>query len=194
LDRASLSAEWSRNRLERNQLEVKLKEEKRRRNRMKSIMQDTATTLRQALKEAPTEQQDVDSVPQWRQLLQNLQELLDRQKLSRSSAEGMSELQKSDLAPTRAESLDPALGLQFQPSRHRAHDSCLVSRPTAKPRASLCRTGATSCSSLIPLHRFVKIKGNKSGQQLLSAGRLIYFYWQVLFLMFEEFIATPIKH
>ncbi|KAK5602575.1 hypothetical protein CRENBAI_008196 [Crenichthys baileyi] len=101
LDRASLSAEWSRNRLERNQLEVKLKEERRRRNRMKSIMQDAANSLRQALKEAPTEQQDEDSVPRWRQLLQNLQELLDRQTLSRSSAEGVSDLQKSDPAPTR---------------------------------------------------------------------------------------------
>uniref|UniRef100_A0A087X5Z2 Cilia- and flagella-associated protein 157 n=1 Tax=Poecilia formosa TaxID=48698 RepID=A0A087X5Z2_POEFO len=42
LDRAALSAEWSRSRSERNQLQVKL--------RMKSIMQEAAKALRQALK------------------------------------------------------------------------------------------------------------------------------------------------
>ncbi|XP_043968015.1 cilia- and flagella-associated protein 157 [Gambusia affinis] len=151
LDRAALSAEWSRRRSERNQLQVKLAEERKRRSRMKSILQEAANTLRQALKEAPAEQQEVDGAPQWRRLLQNLQEVLDRQTGSCSSAERLS-------GSPRAESRS----FQSQPSRHRTHDSCLVSRPGPKPRGALCRSGAASCSSLLPLHRRPTIQKSSS--------------------------------
>ncbi|XP_016524608.1 uncharacterized protein C9orf117 homolog isoform X1 [Poecilia formosa] len=150
LDRAALSAEWSRSRSERNQLQVKLAEERRRRSRMKSIMQEAAKALRQALKQAPAEQHEGDSAPQWRQLLQNLQEVLDRQTGSCSSAERLSASQASPRAESQS--------FQSQPSRHRTRDSCLVSRPGPKPRGALCRSGAASCSSLLPLHSLVQTK------------------------------------
>ncbi|XP_032433818.1 cilia- and flagella-associated protein 157-like [Xiphophorus hellerii] len=154
LDRAALSAEWSRSRSERNQLQVKLAEERKRRSMMKSILQEAAYSLRQALKEAPAEQQDVDGAPQWRRLLQNLQEVLDRQTGSCSSAERLSGSQASPRAENRS--------FQSQPSRHRTHDSCLVSRPGPKPRGALCRSGAASCSSLLPLHSFPTIQKSSS--------------------------------
>ncbi|XP_027889371.1 cilia- and flagella-associated protein 157-like isoform X2 [Xiphophorus couchianus] len=145
LDRAALSAEWSRSQSERNQLQVKLAEERKRRSMMKSILQEAAYALRQALKEAPAEQQEVDGAPQWRQLLQNLQEVLDRQAGSCSSAERLSGSQASPRAENRS--------FQSQPSRHRTHESCVVSQPGPKPRGAICRSGAASCSSLLPLHR-----------------------------------------
>ncbi|XP_015248678.1 PREDICTED: uncharacterized protein C9orf117 homolog [Cyprinodon variegatus] len=151
LDRASLSAEWSSSRMERNQLEVKLKDERRRKNRMRSIMQDAANSLLQVLKEAPTQQQDVDAVPPWRRTLQNLQELLNRQSIRAPSAQR--ELQKSDPDSTRAERLDPGRSFLSQPSRQKARDSRLLPQPAVKPRDSLCRTGAASSSSLSSLPR-----------------------------------------
>ncbi|KAM4746601.1 cilia- and flagella-associated protein 157-like [Anableps anableps] len=154
LDRAALSAEWSRNRSERNQLQAKLKEERRRRNRMKSIVQEAANALRQALKEAPTGQREEDPAPQWRQLLQNVQQVLDRQTRSWSPAETLSELQKSPRAESRS--------LQLQPSRHRARDPCLGSRAGPGPGASLCRTGAASRSSVAPLLRKPVIQKSSS--------------------------------
>ncbi|XP_054895380.1 cilia- and flagella-associated protein 157-like [Poeciliopsis prolifica] len=152
LDRAALSAEWSRSRSERNQLQVKLAEEKRRRSRMKSILQQAANALRQALKEAPAEQQEEGGAPQWRRLLQNLQEVLDRQTGSCSSAERLSGSQASPRAGS----------FQSQPSCHRTLDFCLVSRPGPKPRGALCRSGAASCSSLLPLHRRPTIQKSSS--------------------------------
>uniref|UniRef100_M4AMB9 Cilia- and flagella-associated protein 157 n=1 Tax=Xiphophorus maculatus TaxID=8083 RepID=M4AMB9_XIPMA len=154
LDRAALSAEWSRSRSERNQLQVKLAEERKRRSMMKSILQEAAYALRQALKEAPAEQQDVDGAPQWRRLLQNLQEVLDRQTGTCSSAERLSGSQASPRAENRS--------FQSQPSRHRTHGSCQVSQPGPKPRGALCRSGAASCSSLLPLHRKPTIQKSSS--------------------------------
>ncbi|XP_008417608.1 uncharacterized protein C9orf117 homolog isoform X2 [Poecilia reticulata] len=153
LDRAALSAEWSRSRSERNQLRVKLTEERRRRSRMKSVLQEAAKALRQALK-APAEQHEGDSAPQWRRLLQNLQEVLDRQTGSGSSAERLSASQASPRAESQS--------FQSQPSHHRTRDSCPVSRPGPKPGGALCRSGAASCSCLLPLHRKPTIQKSSS--------------------------------
>uniref|UniRef100_A0A3P9PPT0 Cilia- and flagella-associated protein 157 n=1 Tax=Poecilia reticulata TaxID=8081 RepID=A0A3P9PPT0_POERE len=154
LDRAALSAEWSRSRSERNQLRVKLTEERRRRSRMKSVLQEAAKALRQALKQAPAEQHEGDSAPQWRRLLQNLQEVLDRQTGSGSSAERLSASQASPRAESQS--------FQSQPSHHRTRDSCPVSRPGPKPGGALCRSGAASCSCLLPLHRKPTIQKSSS--------------------------------
>ncbi|XP_012735252.2 cilia- and flagella-associated protein 157 [Fundulus heteroclitus] len=142
-DRVALSAERSR-----NQLEAKLKEERRRRNRMKSIMQEAANTLRLALKEAPAETQEADPVPRWRRTLQNLQDLLDPQTLSCCSADRGSE--------PREQSLDPGWASRVQPSRGSGLGA----------KASLCRAGAASCSSLVPLHRKPTTQKSRSSANL----------------------------
>ncbi|XP_044051952.1 cilia- and flagella-associated protein 157-like isoform X2 [Siniperca chuatsi] len=155
-DQASLSQQCGKKRAEVSRLEAELQEERRKRSRMKSIMQEAAITLRQALMEAPTEQDsEVDSVLQWKLLMQKLLVVLDRPTLTNSTAEKdkLNELQISDPAAARAGTLNPALSFQFELARYRPGDLGLVPRPTLKHKHILSRMGAGSSSTHVPLHR-----------------------------------------
>ncbi|XP_070759876.1 cilia- and flagella-associated protein 157-like [Enoplosus armatus] len=153
-DRASLSQQCSKNRAQVSRLEAELQEERRRRSRMKSIMQEAAVTLRQALVEAPAKQDsEVDSVLQWKLLMQKLLVVLDRPKLTNSTAESDQLSETPDAAAARAGTLNPALSFQFQLARYRPGDLGLVPRPTLKHKHIVSRTGAGSGSTHVPLHR-----------------------------------------
>ncbi|KAM7391135.1 hypothetical protein PAMP_021849 [Pampus punctatissimus] len=153
-DQASASEQHSKIRAEVSRLEAELQDEKKRRSRMKSIMQEAAVSLRQALREASTEQESEQDVVQWRQLMQNLQLALERPvPLGDDSSITGSAAENENKAGTQ----NPALSLQFQLDRYRPGDLGLVPRPTLKHKHLLSRTGAGSCSSHssthLPLHR-----------------------------------------
>ncbi|XP_029295998.1 cilia- and flagella-associated protein 157-like [Cottoperca gobio] len=146
---ASLSKQCSKSRAEVSRLEAELLEERRRRSRMKRIMQEAAVALRQALMDAPTDQ---DSVVQWRQLMEKLMVVLDRPTLTNATTE--TEQHTSDPAAAREASLNPASSFQFELARYRPGDLGLVPRPTPKHKHILSRPGAAgSGSSHVPLHR-----------------------------------------
>ncbi|XP_054466158.1 cilia- and flagella-associated protein 157-like [Anoplopoma fimbria] len=152
-DRASLSQQCTKTRAEVSRLEAELQEERRMRSRMKSIMQGAAVALRQALMDAPTDQDlEEDSVIQWKQLMEKLLVVLDRPTLTNSTAESDQLDETADPSAARALSLDPALSFQFELARYRPGDLGLVPRPTLKHKHSVCRTGAAG-SSRVPLHR-----------------------------------------
>ncbi|XP_040011891.1 cilia- and flagella-associated protein 157-like [Xiphias gladius] len=152
-DRASLSEQHSKNRAKVSRLEAELQEERRRRSRMKSIMREAADTLRQALMEAPTEQQGSEAdfgAVRWKQLMQRLLVVLDRPAVANSTAEKLDEPQTSGPAAARAETLDPALSFQFQLARYRPGDLGLVPPPAPKHKRILPGAGS---GSILPLHR-----------------------------------------
>ncbi|XP_035513720.1 cilia- and flagella-associated protein 157-like [Morone saxatilis] len=153
-DRVSLSEQCSKNRAEVSRLEAELREERKRKNRMKSIMNDAAITLRQALMEAATEQ-DSEVDVQWKPLMQRLLVALDRPTLTNSTTESdrLNELQTYDAAAARAGTLNPALSLQFALPCNRPGDLGLASRATLKHKHMLSRTGAGCSSTHVPLHR-----------------------------------------
>ncbi|KAM7415659.1 hypothetical protein PAMA_017947 [Pampus argenteus] len=148
--RASASEQHSKNRAEVSRLEAELEDERKKRSRMKSIMQEAAVSVRQALMEASTEL----DVVRWRQLMQNLLLVLDRRApLGNDSSITGSAAENENKAGT----LNPALSLQFHLDRYRPGDLGLVPRPALKHKHLLSRTGAGSCSSHssthLPLHR-----------------------------------------
>ncbi|XP_068576924.1 cilia- and flagella-associated protein 157-like [Cebidichthys violaceus] len=152
-ERASLSERCTKNRAQVSRLEAELQEERRRRSRMKSVMQKAAVALRQALMDAPTEQQEEggDSAVQWKQLMEQLLVVLDRPTLTSSTAESdrLDELQTSG-----GGSLNPALSFQFELARYRPGDLGLVPRPALRHKPIACRTGAAGSSSThVPLLR-----------------------------------------
>ncbi|XP_062273909.1 cilia- and flagella-associated protein 157 [Scomber scombrus] len=182
LDRAAASEQCDESRAEVSQLEAELLEERRRRIRTKSNMQEAAVTLRQVLMEAHAEQDpEVDSVVQWRQLMQKLLVVLDRpaplrndSSLTGSTAESeqVNELQTSDpaaAARNRAEgTINPALSFQLQLG--------LAPRPALKHKHVLTGTGAGPSSTHLPLHR--KPAGQKTTRsanltQTDSSGRFL---------------------
>ncbi|XP_072243448.1 cilia- and flagella-associated protein 157-like [Leuresthes tenuis] len=155
-DRASLSQQCSKHTERMSQMEAELQEERKRRSRMKSIMQEAAFTLRRTLMEAPTEHgSEVDSVVRWKHLMQNLLVVLDRRTLTTSSAESdrLNELQASDAAAARAADLEQDLSLQFKGSHERPSNPNHVPRPSTKQKNPLSWTGAGSSSTTVPLYR-----------------------------------------
>ncbi|XP_008274624.1 cilia- and flagella-associated protein 157 [Stegastes partitus] len=162
-NRALVSEQCSKNRAEVSRLEVALQEERRRRSRMKSIMQEAADTLRQALMEAPTDQ---DS--EQKRLMQKLLVVLDRCKFTSSTAESdqLNELQNSDSAAAKKLTLDPELSFQLQLARYRPGDLGFIPRPAPKHKTTLSRTGLMSSSTHVPLYR------KPSSQKTLSSVNL----------------------
>ncbi|KAF1389565.1 hypothetical protein PFLUV_G00074720 [Perca fluviatilis] len=154
-DRTSLSEQCSKNRAKVSGQEAELQQERKRRSRMKSIMQEAAITLRQALMDAPTDQgSEVDSVVRWKQLMEKLLVVLDRPTPTNTTAEKdqLDEQQTSDPAADREVTLNPALSFQFELARYRPGDLGLVPRPALKHKLS--RMGAAGSSSThVPLHR-----------------------------------------
>ncbi|XP_029366201.1 cilia- and flagella-associated protein 157-like [Echeneis naucrates] len=141
-DRASLSDQGSKNRAEASRLAAELQRERRKRSRMKSIMQEAAVALRQALMEDPAGQ---DFGPgQLKPLMQKLLVALDRPALT----DKPNELQTSDPPAAGAVSLDPVSSLQFQLARYRPGDLGLV--PPPAPKHILPRAGP---GSVLPLYR-----------------------------------------
>ncbi|XP_036955206.1 cilia- and flagella-associated protein 157-like [Acanthopagrus latus] len=126
--RASLFEQCSKTRAEESRLEAELQEERRRMSRMKSMMQDTAVTLKYVLMEAPTMQE-------WKQLIQKL--LVENYTTENDQLNE----QLSDLAAAREGTLNPASDLGVLPP------------PTLKQKDVLSGTGAGSNSTHVPLHR-----------------------------------------
>ncbi|XP_032370898.1 cilia- and flagella-associated protein 157 [Etheostoma spectabile] len=154
-DRTSLSEQCSENRAKVSGQEAELQQERKRRSRMKSIMQEAAITLRQALMDAPTDHvSEGDSVVQWKQLMEKLLVVLDRPTPTNTTAEKdkLDEQQTSDPAAVRDVTLNPALSFQFELARYRPGDLGLVPRPALKHKLS--RMGAAvSSTTHVPLHR-----------------------------------------
>nr|XP_020441575.1 uncharacterized protein C9orf117 homolog isoform X2 [Monopterus albus] len=167
-DQASLSEQSSASRAEVSRLEAKLEEERSRSSRMKSIMQEAATTLRQAMMELITKQEsEVDSVVQWKELMQKLLVVLDRQCTSfTAEKEQLNELQTSDLAAIQAATLDPASSFHFHLARYKLGDLGLVPPPALKHKHALPRMRPGASSTTMPLHR-------KPGQKTASSSIIV---------------------
>ncbi|XP_070820786.1 cilia- and flagella-associated protein 157-like [Chaetodon trifascialis] len=152
-DQASLSEQCRKTGAEVSRLEEELQVEKKRRSRMKSIMQEAAILVRQALMEAPIEQDsEMDSVVQWKQLMHKLLVVLGRPPLTNSTESNqLNELQTSDPAAARAGALNAALSLQLELAHYKLGHLGRVPCPTL--RHKLPRTGAGSSSTHMPLHR-----------------------------------------
>ncbi|XP_031161807.1 cilia- and flagella-associated protein 157 [Sander lucioperca] len=154
-DQTSLSEQCSKNRAKVSGQEAELQQERKRRSRMKSIMQEAAIALRQALMDAPTDPgSEVDSVVRWKQLMEKLLVVLGRPTPTNTTAEKdqLDEQQTSDPAAAREVTLNPALSFQFELARYRPGDLGLVPRPALKHKLS--RMGAAGSSSThVPLHR-----------------------------------------
>uniref|UniRef100_UPI0037E91A0B cilia- and flagella-associated protein 157 n=1 Tax=Semicossyphus pulcher TaxID=241346 RepID=UPI0037E91A0B len=134
-DRASLTEQCRKDRAEVTRLEAELQEERRERSTMKSIMKEAAVMLKQALMEDPTEEDSqVDSVVQWKQLMQRLLVVLDRPKVSSERT--------SDPAAARAETLNPAQSFHFELARYRLGDLGIVPRPTPTQKHTISRSGS----------------------------------------------------
>ncbi|XP_068460769.1 cilia- and flagella-associated protein 157-like isoform X2 [Clinocottus analis] len=129
-ERASLSERCADGRAQVSRLEAELQKERRRRSRMKSIMQEAAVALRQALMDAPADQEEEEEV-QWKRLMEKLLVVLDRPEHDQPD-----ELQASDPSASGAASLNPALSLQFQLARYRPGDLGLVPRPAPRHKAA----------------------------------------------------------
>ncbi|XP_068594883.1 cilia- and flagella-associated protein 157 [Brachionichthys hirsutus] len=145
--RESLSEQCSKNRTKASRLEEDLQEERR---RMKIIMQEAASALRQALMEAPIEQEcEVDSVLQWKELMQKLLLVLDPPKATNAKSENdqLREVATSDPAMARAESINPSPSTNSESTNHRTGDLGLVPRPTLKQKHT------SSSSTSMPLYR-----------------------------------------
>ncbi|XP_031726478.1 cilia- and flagella-associated protein 157-like [Anarrhichthys ocellatus] len=153
-ERASLSERCTNNRVQVSRLEAELQEERRRRSRMKSVMQEAAVALRQALMDVPTDQQQEeggDSAVQWKQLMEKLLVVLDRPTLATSTAESD---QLDELQTSGGVSPNLALSFQFELARYRPGDLGLIPRPMLKHKPIVCRTGAAGSSSThVPLLR-----------------------------------------
>ncbi|XP_030579515.1 cilia- and flagella-associated protein 157 [Archocentrus centrarchus] len=144
-DQASLCHQCSKNRAEVSRLEAELQQERRRRSRMKSNMQEAAVTLRRALMEEPTKQDSqVDSVIQWKQLMQQMLVMFSRHGLASSTAESdkANELRTPDRAAPRTRTPDPDLSFQFQLARYGPGDLDFVPRPVLKHNSMLSRVEA----------------------------------------------------
>ncbi|KAM9858206.1 cilia- and flagella-associated protein 157 [Aulostomus maculatus] len=154
-DQASATEQCCKDKAALSRLEAELQEEKRRRGRMKSIMQEAVITLRQALMEAATDQDS--KVVQWKRLMENLLVVLDQHPPLRKDPSFTSSTpvnhQVNDLDPavSRTGSLNPALSFQFQLARYRPGDLGLVPRPSQK--RLLSRVGVRTSSNHLPLHR-----------------------------------------
>nr|XP_024660222.1 cilia- and flagella-associated protein 157-like [Maylandia zebra] len=138
-NQASLSEQCSKSRAQVSQLEAELQQERRRRSRMKNIIQEAAVALRQAL------MQDSE-VDQWKQLMQRMLVLLSRDGFASSAADSgkVNELQTADSAAARTRSLDPDWSFQFQLARYRPGDLGFVPRPALKHKNVLPRMEAGS--------------------------------------------------
>ncbi|XP_029016774.1 cilia- and flagella-associated protein 157 [Betta splendens] len=137
-EQAALSDLHSKSKAEGHRLEAELEKERRKSSRMKSILQEAAVTLRQALMEAPAELESVH----WKKVMQKL--LLDLNGPTQDE-------QNPDPAAARTVHLDPASRVQFQLARYRPGDLGLVPPPAHKHRLS--RTGAAPGSTATALHR-----------------------------------------
>ncbi|KAF3695411.1 Cilia- and flagella-associated protein 157 [Channa argus] len=149
-ERTSLSDQCSKNTAEVGRLEAALEEERRRRSRIKSSLQEAVVTLRQALMEEPTER---GSVVHWKKLMQRLLLVLDKHSSSTADNEHLKKPQTSEAEAAGAVNLDPASSFQFQLARYRPGDLGLVPPPAPKHKNLLFRTGTGSGSTGPPLHR-----------------------------------------
>ncbi|KAK2901721.1 hypothetical protein Q8A73_011467 [Channa argus] len=149
-ERTSLSDQCSKNTAEVGRLEAALEEERRRRSRIKSSLQEAVVTLRQALMEEPTER---GSVVHWKKLMQRLLLVLDKHSSSTADNEHLKKPQTSEAEAAGAVNLDPASSFQFQLARYRPGDLGLVPPPAPKHKNLLFKTGTGSGSTGPPLHR-----------------------------------------
>ncbi|XP_005451606.1 cilia- and flagella-associated protein 157 [Oreochromis niloticus] len=143
-NQASLSEQCSKNRAQVSRLEAELQQERRRRSRMKNIIQETAVALRQALMEEHMQQDS--EVDQWKQLMQRMLVLLSRDGFASSAADSgkVDELQTPDSAAARTRNLDLDWSFQFQLARYRPGDLGFVPRPALKHKNVLSRMEAGS--------------------------------------------------
>ncbi|CAI5649186.1 unnamed protein product [Oreochromis niloticus] len=143
-NQASLSEQCSKNRAQVSRLEAELQQERRRRSRMKNIIQEAAVALRQALMEEHMQQDS--EVDQWKQLMQRMLVLLSRDGFASSAADSgkVDELQTPDSAAARTRNLDLDWSFQFQLARYRPGDLGFVPRPALKHKNVLPRMEAGS--------------------------------------------------
>ncbi|KAL3975270.1 solute carrier family 23 (nucleobase transporter), member 1 [Sarotherodon galilaeus] len=143
-NQASLSEQCSKNRAQVSRLEAELQQERRRRSRMKNIIQEAAVALRQALMEEHMQQDS--EVDQWKQLMQRMLVLLSRDGFASSAADSgkVNTLQTPDSAAARTRNLDLDWSFQFQLARYRPGDLGFVPRPTLKHKNALPRMEAGS--------------------------------------------------
>ncbi|XP_056274098.1 cilia- and flagella-associated protein 157-like [Pseudoliparis swirei] len=136
-DRASLSERSADGTAEVSRLEAELQDERRRSNRMRSIMREAAEALRGALREVRTdrEEDEGEELEGWKQLMEKLLLLLlDRPKHDRLEEPLTSDLSASGALVLDPVVLDPALSLRFQLARYRPGDLGLV--PQLKQKVS----------------------------------------------------------
>ncbi|XP_028269818.1 cilia- and flagella-associated protein 157 [Parambassis ranga] len=140
-DRTLLSELCSSHRADLNRLEVELEEERRRRNRMKSSMQNAALTLRHAL--VSSTQQDSELAP-WQQLMQMLLVDLNQHMVTDSTSEcaPLTGLQTSEPAAART------LGADFQQAPHRPGEPGTLSRQYGRTNVLLQRRPSNQRTNL----------------------------------------------
>ncbi|XP_058492601.1 cilia- and flagella-associated protein 157-like isoform X2 [Solea solea] len=175
---SSLSAQCSRNTGEVTRLEADLQEVRRARSRLRSIIQEAAVALRQALMGAPTDLNSAAeaSVMQWKQLMQTVMMVL-----SSSTTEKVTELQEEcDPAAARAASLGPALSVQFQLARHRPGDLGFIPPPALKhilpktgrgPMMHLCRKPSSQKTSGFRCQSTTKSSQQTHGSSMTTLGK-----------------------
>ncbi|XP_074527006.1 cilia- and flagella-associated protein 157-like [Halichoeres trimaculatus] len=143
-DRNSWTEQCSKNRAEVSRLEAELQEERRKRIRMQSIMQEAVGMLRETLMEAvPEEDLKVD---QCRELMQRLLLVLDRPNKPVTDDDQQNKQQTSDPAAARQLTLNPASSFQFELARYRLANLGIVPRPSPKNKHTT--SGSTSVTLL----------------------------------------------
>ncbi|XP_078141516.1 cilia- and flagella-associated protein 157 [Centroberyx gerrardi] len=149
-DQASALEQRSKSRAAAERRGAELEEERRKRSRLESVLQEAASALRQALTDVPAEG---DAAVRWNQMMQELLEVLDGStQLGKGPAPSDAgaknsrphELQTCGPTPARAGTLTPVRTSQAQLPLYRPGDLGLVPRPTPKRSTVLSRRGAPS--------------------------------------------------